>query len=110
RGGGGAGGGRGSGVERVRPIFATLPGVSAPPPFGGNQRSIVVRVDPEKMRAYRLSPEEVVAAANRASVVLPSGNLRTGNLVRFPSTNATRGGNIQGLLDAPVRPGPGPAV
>src|SRR5215510_14666626 len=25
-------------LNRVRPIFATLPGVSAPPPFGGNQR------------------------------------------------------------------------
>src|SRR6266699_1185014 len=37
-------------LNRVRPIFATLPGVSAPPPFGGNQRTIVVRVDPEKLR------------------------------------------------------------
>src|SRR3972149_6790787 len=37
-------------LNRVRPIFATLPGVSAPPPFGGNQRSIVISVDPEKMR------------------------------------------------------------
>src|ERR671925_1131806 len=44
-------------LNRVRPIFATLPGVSAPPPFGGNQRTIVVKVDPERMRAYRLSPE-----------------------------------------------------
>src|ERR1022692_5351455 len=26
----------------VRPLFAALPGVSAPPPFGGNQRTIVV--------------------------------------------------------------------
>src|SRR5438477_5110120 len=26
----------------VRPIFATLPGVSAPPPFGGSQRTIVL--------------------------------------------------------------------
>src|SRR5207249_6158334 len=34
-------------LNRVRPIFATLPGVSAPPPFGGSQRTIVVRVDPE---------------------------------------------------------------
>src|SRR3989449_8573961 len=33
-------------LNRVRPIFATLPGVSAPPPFGGSQRTIVVRVDP----------------------------------------------------------------
>src|SRR5882724_4830829 len=28
-------------LNRVRPIFATLPGVSAPPPFGGSQRTIV---------------------------------------------------------------------
>ena len=41
-------------------MFATLPGVSAPPPFGGSQRTIVVRVDPDKLRAYRMSPDEVV--------------------------------------------------
>src|SRR5512138_349933 len=52
-------------LNRVRPIFATLPGVSAPPPFGGNQRTIVVRVDPERMREYRLSPDEVIFAVNR---------------------------------------------
>src|SRR5881628_2283379 len=47
-------------LNRVRPIFATLPGVSAPPPFGGNQRTIVLRVDPDKMRQYRFAPEEVI--------------------------------------------------
>src|SRR5262245_55478096 len=30
-------------LNRVRPMFASLPGVSAPPPFGGNQRTIVIR-------------------------------------------------------------------
>ncbi|MCL5744317.1 MAG: efflux RND transporter permease subunit, partial [Acidobacteria bacterium] len=40
-------------INRVRPLFATLPGVSAPPPFGGNQRTIIVRIDPERMRAYQ---------------------------------------------------------
>src|ERR671939_551361 len=64
-------------LNRVRPIFATLPGVSAPPPFGGSQRTIVVRVDPEKLRQYRLSPDEIVFAVNRATTVLPSGNVRT---------------------------------
>src|SRR5260370_16210247 len=29
-------------LNRVRPIFATLPGASAPPPFGCNQRTIAV--------------------------------------------------------------------
>src|SRR5438270_11288646 len=47
---------------KVRPLFATLPGVSAPPPFGGSPRTIVVRCDPDRLRAYGMSPEEVVAA------------------------------------------------
>jgi len=97
-------------LNRVRPIFATLPGVSAPPPFGGSQRTIVVRVDPERLRQYALSPEEVVAAVNRSSIVVPSGNVRTGDVIRIASTNATLGGNIQELLDAPIRLGSGPAV
>src|SRR5947207_728957 len=97
-------------LNRVRPIFATLPGVSAPPPFGGSQRTIVVRVDPEKLRQYRLSPDEVVFAVSRATTVLPSGNVRTGDLIRIASTNATLGGNIQELMDAPLRIGNGPTV
>jgi multidrug efflux pump subunit AcrB len=97
-------------LNRVRPIFATLPGVSAPPPFGGSQRTIVVRVDPERLRQYRLSPDEVVSALNRATIVLPSGNVRTGDLIRIASTNATLGGNIQELMDAPLRIGTGSTV
>ena len=97
-------------LNRVRPIFATLPGVSAPPPFGGSQRTIVVRVDPDRLREYSLSPEEVVTAVNRSSTVVPSGNVRTGDLIRIASTNATLGGNIQELLDAPLRVGNGPTI
>ena len=61
-------------LNRVRPLFATLPGVSAPPPFGGNQRTIVVRLNPERLRAYRISPEEAIRAVSHATTVLPSGN------------------------------------
>jgi multidrug efflux pump subunit AcrB len=97
-------------LNQVRPIFATLPGVSAPPPFGGNQRTIVIRVDPERMRAYRISPEEAISAVNHASTVVPSGSVRTGDLLRIASTNAALGANIQELLDTPIRTGSGPAV
>ena len=97
-------------INRVRPLFATLPGVSAPPPFGGNQRTIVVRVEPQKMRQYSLSPEEIVQAVNRASVVLPSGNLRIGDRTYITSTNAVIGGDFRELMEAPVRTGSGPAV
>src|SRR6058998_26884 len=62
-------------LNRVRPVFATLPGVSAPPPFGGNQRTIVVQVDPERLRAYHLSPDEVVAAIAKGNQITPSGTV-----------------------------------
>jgi multidrug efflux pump subunit AcrB len=97
-------------LNRVRPLFATLPGVSAPPPFGGNQRTIVVRLDPERLRAYRVSPEDAIAAVNRGSTVVPSGNIRIGDLNRIASTNAVLGANLQELMDAPVRVGSGPTV
>jgi multidrug efflux pump subunit AcrB len=83
-------------LNDVRPLFATLPGVSAPPPFGGNQRTIVVRLDPERLSAYRISPEEAIAAVNKGSVVMPSGNLRTGDLIRIASTNTVLGANLAG--------------
>src|SRR5208283_1114050 len=41
-------------LNRVRPLFATLPGVSAPPPFGGSARSIVINVKPERLRSFNM--------------------------------------------------------
>lgn len=97
-------------INRVRPLFATLPGVSAPPPFGGNQRTIVVRLNPDKLRSYRISPEEAIAAVNRASSVQPAGNIRIGDLNNFATSNAALGANLSELMDAPVRPGENPPV
>src|SRR5262249_39711062 len=50
----------------VRPLFATLQGVSAPPPFGGNARSIVVNLKPERLKSYHMSPDEVAQAIAEA--------------------------------------------
>jgi multidrug efflux pump subunit AcrB len=97
-------------LNRVRPLFATLPGVSAPPPFGGNQRTIVVRLDPDKLRQYGISPEEAISAVNKATTVVPSGNVRIGDLNRYAVTNSVVGGNLAELANAPVRVGQGPAV
>ena len=97
-------------LNRVRPLFATLPGVSAPPPFGGNQRTIVVTLDPDKLRQYRISPEEAIAAVSKSSVVMPSGNMWTGTVERIARTNAALGANLAELLSTPIRPGPGNSV
>src|SRR5262249_44476800 len=58
---------------RVRPLFANLPGVSAPPPFGGNQRSILIKVNLAKLNALDMSPGEVVAALATGNLISPSG-------------------------------------
>lgn len=97
-------------LNRVRPLFATLPGVSAPPPFGGNQRTIVVRLDPDKLRQYGISPEQAITAVNKATTVVPSGNVRTGDMNRFAVTNSVIGGNLADLANAPVRVGQGATV
>ena len=55
-------------LNRVRPLFATLQGVSAPHPFGGNQRTIVVTLNPEKLQQYRISPDEAIAAISKATL------------------------------------------
>lgn len=94
-------------LNNVRPLFATLPGVSAPPPFGGNQRTIVVRLDPDKLRQYRISPEEAIVAVNKATTVMPSGLVRTGDLARIATTNSVVGGDLSELNNAPVRMGAG---
>src|SRR5205809_1688987 len=65
-------------LYKVRPLLATLPGVSAPPPSGGKVKTITVFVDPAKLRAYRVSPDEVAQAIGRANLTLPAGNVRVG--------------------------------
>jgi multidrug efflux pump subunit AcrB len=94
---------------KVRPVFSTLPGVSAPPPFGGNVRTIIIHVDPDKLRSYNMSPEEVARAIGSGNTILPSGNVRTDDLNRIASVNSIVP-QYNELADIPIRPGNGPAV
>jgi multidrug efflux pump subunit AcrB len=94
---------------RVRPMFGTLPGVSGRPPFGGNQRTIVINVDPNRLRAYGLSADEVVHAVAKNNVIVPSGYVRIGDEAKAAPVNAVVR-NIDELLEIPLRPGAGATV
>jgi multidrug efflux pump subunit AcrB len=89
---------------RVRPALVSLPGVSAPPPFGGNQRTIVVHVDPDRLRAYNLSPNEVISALASGNSISPSGNMRIQGQMPIVPVNAMVV-NPQDLGNIPIRPG-----
>jgi multidrug efflux pump subunit AcrB len=89
---------------RVRPMFSALPGVSAPPPFGGSARTVVIRANPDRLRAYGLSPDEIITALTRGNAIAPSGNVRVGDLYPAVPTNAM----VRDLADLgriPVRTG-----
>ncbi len=96
-------------LNRVRPLFATLPGVSAPPPFGGSARSIVINPDPDRLRSCQMSPDEVVAAVTAANLISPSGNLPIGGRYPMvPLNSVVR--NIKDLEGVPIRTGIFPTI
>lgn len=96
-------------LNRVRPTFATLPGVSAPPPFGGSSRGIVINVNPERMRAYGLSPDEIVQAIAEANPISPSGNMNMGDKYPIVEMNAIVK-NPKDLESVPLKASGGRAV
>src|SRR5712672_2860211 len=96
-------------LNRVRPVFATLPGVSSPPPFGGNQRTIVINVDPQKLHAYGLSPDNVVQALTTGNSIQPAGNVDLGSTNTLVTTDSTVT-DINNLLDIPLHPGSGASI
>lgn len=96
---------------RVRPLFASIPGMSALPSFGGNQRSIVVTVDPDKLRGQGITPEQVSEAVNAGNAVIPGGNLRIGDRLYLVETNVMVGADpVRELGLAPVKSGEHPVL
>lgn len=75
-------------ATRIRPMFASVPGLSAPPPFGANSRTITVNVDPSKLRSYNLTADQVVEALSKFNVMAPSGNLRLNNTMYLTTMNS----------------------
>src|SRR6267378_8222578 len=96
-------------LNLVRPLFATLPGVSAPPPFGGSARSIIVNVKPDRLRSYSLSPDDIVSAICTANLITPSGNMPIkGKYPMVPLNSVAK--NIKDLESVPLRTGSYPTV
>ena len=96
-------------LNLVRPLFATLPGVSAPPPFGGSARTILINAKPERLRAYNMSPDELVIALTAANTITPSGNVSLGDKYPMVPLNSVVS-NIKDLEAVPVRTGTYPGV
>ncbi|MDO3644220.1 efflux RND transporter permease subunit [Mucilaginibacter sp. L3T2-6] len=73
----------------VRSSFTTVPGLIAPAPFGGNQRTIVIKADPELLRAHNLTPDQIVQALRDNNQNSPAGNVRIGDYNYLTPANTT---------------------
>lgn len=88
---------------KVRPMFSSLPGVSAPPPLGGNQRTIIIRANPERLRSYGITPDELAATIAKGNTISPAGNLRVGDQTLITPQNTVID-NIKEFESIPLQP------
>lgn len=85
----------------VRSSFTSVPGLISPAPFGGNVRTVVIKVDPELLRAHNLTPDQVVQAIRENNQASPAGNVRIGDYNYLtPSNTSIR--KIKEFEDIPI--------
>ncbi len=65
-------------INQLRTQLITIPGIMIPYPYGGKQRQILVDLDPEKLRAWGISPQDVSAAIGDQNLILPAGTTKIG--------------------------------
>ncbi len=88
-------------TTRIRPMFATINGLSAPPPFGSNVRTVLIDFKPEKLRSFGISPDELINVIAKSNVMAPSGYLRVGNTM-FVTTMNSLEKTVSEFNDIPV--------
>jgi multidrug efflux pump subunit AcrB len=85
----------------VRASFTSIPGLVAPAPFGGNIRTVVIKIDPQLLRVHHLTADQVVDAMRINNQTTPAGNVRIGDLNYYTPANTTIK-NIKDFGDIPM--------
>src|SRR5207342_489284 len=89
-------------LTRVRPLFATVPGMSSAPPFGSNARTVVINITPEKLKTYNLSADQVVDAIVKNNSISPAGNLRVDSTMFITTINSLES-TVERFEDIPIK-------
>jgi multidrug efflux pump subunit AcrB len=86
----------------VRSQLATVPGTITPFPYGGKFRQVMVDIDPAKLTATGLSPEDIVNAIKNENVIDPDGTAKMGGHEYIVTLN-NMARNIDDLNAIPVK-------
>ncbi|HEY0299169.1 MAG TPA: efflux RND transporter permease subunit, partial [Arachidicoccus sp.] len=73
----------------VRASFTSIPGLVGSTPFGGNQRTVVIKANPDLLRSHNLTPQQLVEALSAYNQTSPAGNVRIGNINYVTPSNTT---------------------
>jgi multidrug efflux pump subunit AcrB len=68
------------GLNFLRIRLFTIPGIGIPGPYGGKSRQIMVDIDPARVAANGLSPQDVINALLAENVIEPAGVAHIGNI------------------------------
>src|SRR6202453_186637 len=90
------------GQNFIRGQLATINGTAVPLPYGGEQRAIMVDVEPLQLAANRLTASDLSAALNNQNLVTPSGTEKMGDREYLVGTNSSPG-TIAELNALPIR-------
>ncbi len=90
------------GIYRMRQQLAPIHGITLPTPAGGKYRQIMVDIDPLKLQAKGLTPNDVVNAVNAQAFTVPSGTSKMGDKQYTVRTNALPS-TIDDLNNIPIK-------
>jgi multidrug efflux pump subunit AcrB len=90
------------GQNFVRGQLATINGAAVPLPYGGEQRSIMVDVEPVQLAANHLAASDLSLALSNQNLVTPSGTEKMGDREYLVGTNSSPA-TIAELNALPIR-------
>jgi multidrug efflux pump subunit AcrB len=73
----------------IRSSFTSIPGLVAPAPFGGNVRTVVIKIDPQLLRSHNLTADQIVVALRDNNQNTPAGNVRIGDYNYLAPSNTS---------------------
>ncbi|TMA15409.1 MAG: efflux RND transporter permease subunit [Deltaproteobacteria bacterium] len=90
------------GLNFIRLRLFTIPGLATPAPFGGKLRQIMVDIDPARVTAKGLSPNDVVQAVLQSNVLVPAGSAQIGGTKYDVQLNSSPD-TVQGFSEMPIK-------
>jgi multidrug efflux pump subunit AcrB len=90
------------GLNFIRLRLFTIPGLATPAPFGGKSRQVMVDIDPARVAAKGLAPNDVVQAVLASNVLVPAGSAQIGTTEYDVKLNSSPD-SVKAFNDLPVK-------